>query len=173
MTFTVFLIDFKKKFLAWSWEDGLVHDQISLQGNSGFLTWANTVHNTNTELGIAGSLYHIDPANLCRHLVLRLSEEMKHFYRAQNGIPAGGMVGMLDVITDLDQWQDCLILLEQDLQADRDKWALFKTSTKNTNVLCDSSITNTTPIGTRLPALPSLTDDEKRLLVEHAGCFKC
>jgi hypothetical protein len=119
MTFTVFLVDFKKKFLARSWEDELVHDQISLQGNSGFLTWANTVHNANTELGIASSLYHINPANLRRHLVPRLSEEMKCFYRAQNGIPAGGTVGALDAIMDLDQWQDHLVLLEQDLQADR------------------------------------------------------
>ena len=173
MTFNTFLVDFKKKFLAQSWEDKLIHDQISLQGDEGFFTWANKVCNTNTELGIVGSLYHIDPSDLCHHLVPRLSDNMKRFYCAQNGIPAGRMVGALDAITDLDQWQDRLILLEQDLQADHDKWASFRTSMKNNNILCDSSIVNTTASGTRLPALPSLTDDEKHLLAEHAGCFKC
>jgi hypothetical protein len=68
---------------------------------------------------------------------------MKHFYCTQNGIASGSTVGMLDAITDLDQWQDCLILLEQDLQADRDRWTTFEAARKPNKVLCDSSIANT------------------------------
>jgi hypothetical protein len=62
--FTAFLVDFKKRFLARSWEEELVNDQICLQGDERFLSWVNRVQNANTELGIAGSPYHIEPANL-------------------------------------------------------------------------------------------------------------
>jgi hypothetical protein len=173
ITFAAFLIKFKKKFLARLWEEELINNQISLQGKEGFLSWANKVRNANTELGIAGSLYHINTADLRRHLVPCLSDEMKHFYHAQNGIASGSTVGALDAITDLDQWQDRLVLIEQDLQADHNRWTAIETSRKATNVLRDSSITNTASSATRLPALPSLTDEEKRLLAEHTGCFKC
>ena len=148
-------------------------DQISLQGKEGFLAWVNKVCNANTELSLAGSLYHIEPAHLHCHLVPHLSTEMKRFYHAQHTIMTGTTIGALDTITDLDQWQDCLVLLEQDLQADRDKWAAIKTSRKNNNILHDSSTPNITLFTTRLPALPPLTEEEKCLLAEHTGCFKC
>ena len=68
---------------------------------------------------------------------------MKHFYRAQNSITPGSTVGALNAITDLNQWQDWLVLFEQDLQADRDRWAAFGAAMKPSKVLCDSSIANT------------------------------
>ena len=83
LMFTAFFLDFKKKLLVSFWEDELVADQILLQRKEEFLSWIIKVHNTNTELGIASSPYHIEPAHFHHHLVHHLSAEMKHFYCAQ------------------------------------------------------------------------------------------
>jgi hypothetical protein len=58
LTFKEFMAEFKGKFLACSWEDELIQDQIAMQGNSVFLTWINTVRNANDELTAQGSVYY-------------------------------------------------------------------------------------------------------------------
>lgn len=69
LTFKEFLTEFKLKFLARSWEDELVQDQITLQGNTVFLTWINKVRNANDELHTAGLAYCIIPDHFQLHLI--------------------------------------------------------------------------------------------------------
>ena len=64
LSFKVFMTEFKLKFLAHSWEDELIQDQIAFQLTMSFLTWINKVHNANDKLHAAGSTYYITPTNL-------------------------------------------------------------------------------------------------------------
>ena len=50
LSFKVFMTEFKLKFLARSWEDELVQDQIAFQSTTPFLTWVHKVRNANDEL---------------------------------------------------------------------------------------------------------------------------
>ncbi|KAF8219177.1 hypothetical protein L208DRAFT_1342593, partial [Tricholoma matsutake] len=152
LLFPEFLITLKKKFLPCSWEDELVQDQIVPQGSTDFLTWVNSVWNANDELGTAKSAYHIPDD------------------------PPSATKGTLDAITDFEEWMERLQLLEQDLQARRAGWV--SSTAKASNVLRDSSAPNiesstSTPAITYTTPLKPLTDDEKTLLRQHMGCYKC
>jgi hypothetical protein len=87
------------------------------QGSTDFLTWVNSVQNTNNELGAAKSDYHIPNDRFQLHLIPRLSDSMKHLYKANNGTASRVMKGTLDTITNFEEWMEHLQLLEQDLQA--------------------------------------------------------
>lgn len=172
LTFPVFLIALKKKFLPQSWEDELVQDQIAAQGTNSFLTWVNTVCNANDKLGAASSEYHIPANRFHLQLIPRLSDGMKHLYKANNGVAPGATKGTLDAITDFEEWLERLQLLEQDLQA--------SCAAKNGNILRDSAVpniaTSSTPsssTASQYTALSPLTEDEKTLLCLHMGCYKC
>jgi hypothetical protein len=97
LAFADFLLEFKKKILPRTWQDTLVTTQISLQGSSSFLTWSESVRESNAELGIAGSEYHIDEKKLRNHFVPHLSANLKAAYDAHN------THGDLDKIDDLDK----------------------------------------------------------------------
>jgi hypothetical protein len=169
------MTEFKLKFLACSWEDELIQDQICFQSMTPFLTWINKVQNANDKLHAAGSTYYIPPANLRKHLVPHLAPALKRLYNGNNGIPLGATVGMLDAITALEEWQERVWLLEQDLDVCCSQWVTKAKKTKTVTVggapttaptVPGTSTYNTTPI-------PRLTDEEKALLSLHLGCFKC
>lgn len=65
---------------------------------------------------------------------------MKYLYKANNGIAPGAIKGMLDVITDFEEWLEWLQLLEQDLQASCMAWVMQVG--KSGNILHDSSVPN-------------------------------
>ena len=88
-----------------------------MQGSTNLLTWVNKVRNANDELKAANSPYHIPDDHFHLHLLPHLSDGMKLFYKANNGTAPGMTKGMLDAITDFDDWLECLELLELDLQA--------------------------------------------------------
>jgi hypothetical protein len=164
LSFPEFLIMLKKKFLPRSWEDELVQDQITTQGTSSFLTWVNTVHNANHGLGAAKSKYHIPDNHFRLHLIPRLSNGMKHLYKANNGTAPGVTKGTLDAITDFEEWLEQLQLLEQDLQATCVAW--IAQAAKSGNILRDSSVpnikSNSSPslsTTSQSTALNPLTDD--------------
>lgn len=104
LQFPTFIVELKKKFLMRTWEDDLVQDQITMQGSMNFLSWVNTVRNANDKLRATGSAYHIDNAHFCHHLIPCLSDGLKRMYKANNGTVPGTTQGMLDAITDLDEW---------------------------------------------------------------------
>ncbi|KAF8226401.1 hypothetical protein L208DRAFT_1302210, partial [Tricholoma matsutake] len=179
LAFPDFLIALKKKFLPHSWEDELVQAQILPQGTTDLLTWVNSVQNANDELGAAKTPYHIPDDHFQLHLIPCLTDRMKRLYKA-NGTAPGATKGMLNAITDFEEWMEHLQLLEQDLQVSHAGWVTC--TMKAGNVLHDSSaqninITATTPTPTPNIAyttpLKLLTDEEKTLLRQHLGCYKC
>ena len=80
LSFKVFMMEFKLKFLACSWEDKLIQDQITFQSMTPFLTWVNKVHNMNDELHTANSTYYIALTTLRKCLIPHLSPALKHLY---------------------------------------------------------------------------------------------
>lgn len=175
LSFKDFLVAFKKKFLPRTWEDNLVQDQISIQGSSHFLTWVNKVHNVNDELKIAKSPYYIPVDCFCLHLIPRLSEGLKHLYKASNVVALGATQGMLDTLTDFDEWLECIHLLKTDLLATQGSNWVARASKAGGTILCDSTTANipSTPSNQSLPPLSPLTEEEEELLHLHLGCFKC
>ncbi|KAF8234327.1 hypothetical protein L208DRAFT_1019852, partial [Tricholoma matsutake] len=77
LSFKVFMTEFKLKFLAQSWEDELIQDQITFQSTTPFLTWVNKVCNANDELHATGSTYYIAPTILRKHLIPHLLPALK------------------------------------------------------------------------------------------------
>jgi hypothetical protein len=86
------------------------------------------------------------------------------------------MVGMLDAITSLEEWQERVRLLEQDLEVHHSQWVMEAKKPRNTTTthpptIVSSSTTTATTYNS--PRIPRLTDNEKTLLSLHLGCFKC
>jgi hypothetical protein len=177
LSFKVFMIEFKLKFLTCSWEDKLIQDQISFQSTTPLLTWINKVHNANDELHATSLSYYIAPTNLQKHLVPCLAPALKHLYNSNNGIPPGATLGMLNAITTLEEWQKHMHLLKQDLDLHHSQWVAEAKKGKTaidgplptqmmTMMTASSSNSYNTP-------LPHLTNDKKALLSKYLGCSKC
>lgn len=176
LMFPKFLTALKKKFLPRSWEDDLMQEQIVLQGSTNFLTWVNSIHNANDKLGMTKSDYHITDDCFHLHLIPWLSDGMKHLHKANNGSAPGVKKGTLDAITDFEEWMERLQLLEQDLQASRAGWVSH--AAKAGHILHDSSTlnvenSNPTPLTMYTSLLKPLSEEEKMLLRENLGCYKC
>lgn len=183
LSFSQFLLEFKKKFLPHNWQDDLITTQIRMQGLNPFLSWTKSICKANTKLGIAKSTYHIKEDRLCAHFVLRLSPELKLSYDAQNTHLN------LDKIMDLDTWIEHVHLLDLELINKRAEWLNITIESGQTlaapkpcTVLCNSSVINTAnssnspaTTSTAKPGTgtPKLTNAKHKLLKAHHGCYWC
>jgi hypothetical protein len=179
LTFPLFILEFKKKFLPRNWQDDLIAMQIGLQGNIPFLTWTEAVHEANSELGIAKSDYYIEEDKLHPHFIPRLSPALKVSYDVNNTHQD------LDKIEDLDAWIKQVHLLDTELAKKWVEWLKFamernaKTgqaakmaSTKSRNASSGSTHPLQIP-QTGRSVTPRLTPVKHQLLEEHQGCFRC
>jgi hypothetical protein len=110
LTFSLFILEFKQKFLPRNWQDDLMSTQISMQDMKSFLLWTESVREANAELGIAESDYHIAEDKLRSHFMPRLSLALKTSYDANNTHLD------LDKIADLDTWIKHVYLLNTELK---------------------------------------------------------
>jgi hypothetical protein len=176
LTFKEFMSEFKMKFLARSWEDELVQDQITFQGNTPFLTLINKVHNGNDKLNVASSASYIFPTQFHQHLIARLNPALKRMYNRNNTITPGWTVGILDAIVDLGDWMEHIQNLEEDLNMQRLQW--IENITKKAQTI--TAMPAPAPVGpfmnmtnNAVPPPLSLTDGKKTLITAHHGCYKC
>jgi len=116
LTFPLFLLKFKKKFLPCNWQDDLISMQIGMQGLIPFLTWMEAMCKANSKLGIVKSGYHIEEDKLHAYFIPRLSPALKISYDANNTHQD------VDKITDLDTWIECVHLLDIRLVNKRAEW---------------------------------------------------
>jgi hypothetical protein len=173
LTFTEFIMEIKKKFLPTSWEDKLVDKQIGLQGEDNFLTWVMKVRNANAELQAAQSGCHIANDKLCAHFIPRLSTALKLAYKTK--------CKELDTVKDLNEWIEQVQLLDNKCCKMRASWlkmvmAQPKTSRKNGNIGMTRPMMrggNNNKTASSSSVIPRLTDDKRKLLDEHQGCYKC
>jgi hypothetical protein len=170
MNFVEFLLEFKKKFLPRTWQDTLVSTQIALQGSVSFLTWSESVREANAELNIAKSDYYIPDNKLRNHFVPRLSTTLKASYDAHN------THGDLDKIANLDEWIECVHLLDTEIENKRKEWLKVivdkgKTTTAKDSRTMGASTSVNIPNATSF--IPKLTQAERELLKAHEGCFRC
>ncbi|KAF8225990.1 hypothetical protein L208DRAFT_1304167, partial [Tricholoma matsutake] len=165
LTFSAFLLEFKKKFLPENWQDDLVATQISVQSSQSFLAWMEAVHEANSELGIAGSDYHIAEEKLRSHFVPHLSTTLKASYDANN------THGTLDAIVDLEAWIQRVHLLDIENMNKREDGTTTNTLTPTTSSSSNAVLSNTT--NTTQPFMAKLTQAEHNLLRAHKGCFHC
>jgi hypothetical protein len=178
LTFPLFMIEFKKKFLPRNWQDDLISTQIAMQGLVPFLTWTETVREANS----AKSDYHIEEDKLRAHFVPRLSPALKTSYDAHDAHQD------LDKIMDLDTWIERVHLLDVELANKRAEWLKIAmergknpgpNSKPTTKVPASTfpTISSSTAPSTSQPSAktftPKLTQAEKTLLEEHLGCFRC
>ena len=64
----------------------------------------------------------ITPAQFRKHLIPRLNIALKRMYNGNKAIPAGGTMGILDAIVDLENWMERIHHLEEDLNLQRGQW---------------------------------------------------
>lgn len=183
LSFTQFLLEFRKKFLPPTWQDNLIATQISMQSVKPFLMGTEAVHEANAELGIAKSSYFIEEDKLCTHFVPRLSPALKASYGTSNTHLD------LDKITDLNEWVKRIHLLDVELKNKQAEWLKIviegcQTTAKARGILCNSTAVNSgMPSYTTTPApsttalagtsTPRLTQAKHNLLKAHHGCFRC
>ncbi|KAF8237027.1 hypothetical protein L208DRAFT_1174513, partial [Tricholoma matsutake] len=180
LMFSAFLLEFEKKFLPANWQDDLVTTQISIQSSQSLLAWTEAVHEANSELGIAGSDYHIAEEKLRSHFVPRL------FLRTH---------GTLDAIVDIEAWIQRVHLLDVENMNKREEWVKIalsvgcmnskatctgvgagsgtttNTATPTTSSSSNAVLSNTTNM--TQPFTAKLTQAEHDLLRAHKGCFHC
>jgi hypothetical protein len=181
LTFSQFILEFKKKFLPCNWQDDLVAIQISMQGTKGFLAWTKAICEANGELGITKSTYHIEEDKLQAHFIPRLSPGLKLSYDTHNTHDD------LDKISDLDAWLKRVDLLDQELDNKRVEWVKIAIEAGQAPNRCHGVLHNLMSAnvpppynGSSVPpstgnktGTPKLTQTEYDLLKAHCGCFCC
>jgi hypothetical protein len=179
-SFNSFMDQLKKKFLPHNWEDDLVQTQIAFQGQSAFLKWINDVRRANAELGAAKSDYFIADDAFRRHVIPRLSPDLRRCYESHNVRVNNSTSGSLDAISDLEAWLERINILDQDVQARQAELQALQTKAKpRTYNPSSSGSTSNAPSNpqssstTLVAAVPKLTADERALLMTHQGCLKC
>lgn len=107
LTFAEFMLKVKHKWLPSNWEDELIQELITPQGNHEFYEWSISVCKANNELEAANSLQHIPNMRFHAHLVAHLNPAVRLAYRAAKK--------ELDAIKDIEAWIQHIIILDVQL----------------------------------------------------------
>lgn len=176
LSFDDFMSEFKRKWLPTDWEDEIVETLISHQGSRPFWDWVVDVKKANTLL--VGNDNHVEAAKLKAHILARISPPLRRALRSAN------LSGNLTLIADIDKWIDEVHNIDLDVQANKAEWVKLAKESVREAGLKSTNIANTTRNATvppssssvpppAFPRTPPLTDDQKLLLMEHNGCFRC
>jgi hypothetical protein len=174
LSFAEYLAEVRSYWLASDWADVVRQKMLSsTQGNKPFNEWAVDVQSQNTLL--RGSTSHLDDTHLRYHLESHMHADLAADYRE-----------LKVTETDLRKWIEIVRLLDERRlrEATRQKEAVeaalrvernrsnTKVPTPRYNAKSGSSAT-TSSTHRAFTRLPALTEDERRLLRENDGCFKC
>jgi hypothetical protein len=176
LSFADYLAEVRSYWLSSDWAD-IVRQRMlsSTQGSKPFNEWAVQVQSQNTLL--RGSTSHLDDTNLRYHLESHMHADLAADYRE-----------MKVTETDLRKWIEIVRLLDERRlrEATRQKEAVEAalrverirsgadkkpTSSRYSTRAGSSAATSTT--SRSFTRLPPLTDDERQLLRDNDGCFKC
>jgi hypothetical protein len=107
LSFGDFMLEIKRKWLPSDWEDELIQELITPQGEREFYEWSVSIRKANNELEAAGSLQHIPADRFHVHLVAHLKPALCLTYCAGKK--------ELDAIEDIEAWIHCIMILDLQL----------------------------------------------------------
>ena len=168
MTFTDFMKEVRSYWLPSDWADSICQKMLSsTQGDKAFHVWAAEVQSQNVLLW--GSPSYLPDDNLRFHLESHMHKDLLAEYRA----------GKVDAEQDLRQWIVAVRKLDEKrlddltqqkavvaeaIRASRSFPASRSTSAGTTKASLDDKARS---------HVPRLTTEERKLLQDNAGCFKC
>jgi hypothetical protein len=185
LSFTMFMLEVKCKWLPSDWENKLIQELIAPQGEQEFYEWSISIRKANNELEDADSLQHIPTSRFCAHFVAHLNPALRLAYHTTKN--------ELDAIKDIEVWIHRIIILDVQLMTHQKqittsmnqaakmavKFMNSSNRTPFTNPMpTQTSVTSTAGSGSYMPmvgfiTIPKLTQPEKDLLDLHQGCYKC
>ena len=175
LTFTKFMEAFRKCWLPSNWEDTTKSKILSsrLEPNKeNFETWVLRMQKLNVAL--RGTTSYMEDKALRTHLASNLDEEFK--YKMDRADPCKD--------EDLTKWIEAIATVDRERQYDRkrlnDHLDNFLRTHKRPYLAPHSTPSSDTTStqgssssASSSPYPPRLTEEERRLLQEHEGCFKC
>ncbi|KAF8235814.1 hypothetical protein L208DRAFT_1255123, partial [Tricholoma matsutake] len=182
LSFSEFMLKVKCKWLPTDWEDELIQELITPQGDRDFYEWSISICKVNNELKAADSLQHIPDTQFPAHLITHLNPALCLAYCASKK--------ELDAVADIEAWIHCIVILDVQCATHQKQIAMsmahttknavklthaYTQSTSNTvnNTLGAATSSSTSNLLVSFIALPKLTQPEKGLLDLHKGCYKC
>lgn len=176
LTFTEYMAEVRAYWLPMDWADDTRQELLSsFQGNKSFSEWAVEVQNLNALL--RGTDSHLTELNIRYHLEAHMQPDLRKEYRAEK----------VSAITELRPWIERIHLLDEkrlchianqkeavasEFRAERSRAGGDKklTSSSRYNAKSGQSTAGKTGAFVRVPPL---TEEERALLRENDGCFKC
>jgi hypothetical protein len=179
LTFPEFMKEFRSRWLPHAWVEDLRTEILSssLGSNQTFEAWSESLRILNVPLRDSDS--HIDEAQMRRQLEANIDPELRAMVRREK----------LSTIADFQEWLAAMINLDNERQLERkrirevckEQWQSNKrpydparssySNRSRSNANASSSTNSQSTTSESFP--PKLTDDERKLLKENEGCFKC
>ena len=172
LPFADFLTSLRECWLDSDWEHALVTQILSCRLNPAkekFETWAQRVQKLNVSL--RGTASHFSDSQLRTQLEAALDEDLRILAADDRGNKTEGLLPWIERVRNLDckRQSDRKRRHEEMEQFMRGPKRPFNNQTRN-NTPSQPTNTDTT---TDNPYPPKLTTEERQLLQENEGCFKC
>ncbi|KAG1804740.1 uncharacterized protein HD556DRAFT_1226393, partial [Suillus plorans] len=171
LSFKDYLGEVRDYWLPTDWSDSVRRKMLaSVQGQRPFSEWAVDIQSQNTLLRDTAS--HLDDVNLLYHLESHMNPELAGDYYAEN-IAETELRKWIEKVRLLDEKRLRYLARQKEavetaLRAERNR------STAHKNVLPNARTkTNTSQTTKAFVRLPPLSDNERQLLRDNDGCFKC
>ncbi|KAH9027403.1 hypothetical protein EDB85DRAFT_1868336, partial [Lactarius pseudohatsudake] len=182
MTFEEFMSTLRLRWLPKNWEEDVCTQVMGARldpRQATFETFAADIQTLNVAL--RGTSSHIDDDQMRKHLEANIDPDLRRLGRREK----------VSTITDFYAWLERMTEIDDERQFDRKRIADIcddrnrltkkpydpsRSSYQNRTNLTQGTATQgatTTPTTTASTFPPKLTGEERRLLQEHEGCFKC
>ncbi|KAH9931400.1 hypothetical protein B0H21DRAFT_699847, partial [Amylocystis lapponica] len=167
MSWANFVSAMKARWLPKGWVDKTVTQLLRSRQteDEAFEDWVISLEKLNTLL--RGTTSHLDDVRLRAQISAAACEDIRH-------IADENVIKSVEAYRD---WKDALIAA--DTKRLRDRARILRlvgsrpTKTYSSPSNTSTGVTSTGSKGTSPARLPKLTEDEKSLLRDHSGCFKC
>ncbi|KAG1786930.1 uncharacterized protein HD556DRAFT_1247607, partial [Suillus plorans] len=178
LTFKDYMAEVRSYWLPSGWADTVRRKMLSsTQGQRPFHEWASEFQSRNTLL--RGTTSHLADANILYHLESHMNPELAADYQAEQ-ISETDLRKWIEKVRLLDERRLRYLVRQRDavdaaLRAERARSGGEKKFTAGTryNARAGQTATSTTSSSKTFTRLPTLTDNERQLLRDNDGCFKC
>ncbi|KAG2746933.1 hypothetical protein P692DRAFT_20781250, partial [Suillus brevipes Sb2] len=172
LKFNEYMSEVRAYWLPWDWADTTRQKLLSSsQGSKAFSDWAVEVQTLNALL--RGTTSHLTELNLRYHLEAHMQDDLRTEYRTENVKEIKEFRPWTEKIRLLDEKRlRGIANLEAAFKAERLKNVGEKKLTSSSQYNSKASRTTTGKTGAFV-RVPPLTEEERSLLRENGGCFKC
>ena len=174
LSFTEFMVEFRARWLPHDWEQSLRSKILSARlfpKKQRFEEWAASIQSLNVSL--RGTTSHLDDDRIRLQLEAGLDEDLQIAARDAKAHDEKSLHPWITKIKDLDNRRiiQCKRVAEAVEEAMKSNKKPFSSSSRYANT--PDSKQNPPSASSTRDFPPKLTDEERRLLMEHQGCLKC